>query len=60
MKHKRIGYKIALVAVTITSTALIAKIAMQILDISELTLKQVVTATATMVVCAAVMGDDKK
>ena len=60
MKHKRIGYKIALVAATITSTALIAKIAMQILDISELTLKQVVTATATMVVCAAVMGDDKK
>ena len=60
MKHKRIGYKIALVAVTITSTALIAKIAMQILDISELTLKQVVTATATMFVCAAVMGDDKK
>lgn len=60
MKHKRIGYKIALVAVTITSTALITKIAMQILDISELTLKQVVTATATMVVCAAVMGDDKK
>lgn len=60
MKHKRIGYKIALAAVTITSTALIAKIAMQILDISELTLKQVVTATVTMVVCATVMGDDKK
>ena len=60
MKARKISYMLAMIIEIVVTLTLAAMIVLQILDVRQLTLKQVVTATATMVVCAAVMGDDKK
>ena len=54
---KKIKYALAVTAMMVVSIALIAMIVLQILDIKQLTLKQVGTAILTLVACAAVMGE---
>ena len=56
---RRLKYMLATAAMIVVSIALIAMIVLQILDIKQLTLKQVGTAILTLVACAAVMGESK-
>ena len=56
---RRLKYMLATAAMIVVTVALIAMIVLQILDIKQLTLKQVGTAILTLVACAAVMGESK-
>ena len=57
---KKIKYALAAAAILIVTLTLIAMIVLQILDIKQLTLKQVGTAILTLVACSAVMGGHNK
>ena len=53
---KKIKYALAVTAMMVVSIALIAMIVLQILDIKQLTLKQVGTAILALIACASVIG----
>lgn len=57
---KKLKYALAAAAMMVVSIALIAMITLQILDIRQLTLKQVGTAILTLAACASTMGGYKK
>lgn len=57
---KKIKYALAVTAMMVVSIALIAMIVLQILDIKQLTLKQVGTAILALIACASIMGEHKK
>lgn len=57
---KKLKYALAVTAMLIVSIALIAMITLQILDIKQLTLKQVGTAILALAACASIMGGHKK
>lgn len=57
---KKLKYSLAVTAMLIVSISLIAMITLQILDIKQLTLKQVGTAILTLAACASIMGGYKK
>ena len=55
-RASKIWYALATVTILIVTLALIAMIVLQILDIKQLTLKQVGTAILTLAACASVIG----
>jgi len=57
---KKIKYALAVTAMMVVSIALIAMIVLQILDIKQLTLKQVGKAILTLTACESIMGGHKK
>ena len=57
---KKIKYALAVTAMMVVSIALIAMIVLQILDIKQLTLKQVGTAILALIACASVIGGHNK
>ena len=57
---KKLKYALATLAMLIVSISLIVMITLQILDIKQLTLKQVGTAILALIACAAVMGGNQK
>lgn len=57
---KKLKYALAVTAMMVVSIALIAMITLQILDIKQLTLKQVGTAILALIACASIMGEHKK
>jgi len=57
---RRLKYMLATATMIIVTLALTAMIVLQILDIKQLTLKQVGTAILTLTACASIMGGEKK
>ena len=60
MRADKIGYMLAMIIMIIVALALTAMIVLQILDIKQLTLKQVGTAILALIACASIMGGHKK
>lgn len=60
MKAEKIGYLLALIIEIVVTLTLTAMIVLQILDVRQLTLKQVGVAILAMMACAARMGGYKK
>ena len=60
MKVRKIGYALALAIAIAVTLALATMTILQILDIKQLTLKQVGTAILTLTACASIMGGEKK
>lgn len=55
-RASKIGYALATIIMVIVTLTLAAMIVLQILDIKQLTLKQVGTAILAMMACASVIG----
>ena len=59
-RASKIWYALVMIIMVIVTLALTAMIVLQIVDIKQLTLKQVGTAILTLVACASVIGGEKK
>ena len=55
-RASKIGYVLAMIIMVIVTLALTIMIVLQIVDIKQLTLKQVGVAALTMAACASVIG----
>ena len=55
-RASKIWYALVMIIMVIVTLALTAMIVLQIVDIKQLTLKQVGTAILTLVACASVIG----
>ena len=56
----KIGYALAMIIMVIVTLALTTMIVLQIVDIKQLTLKQVGVAVLAMAACSAVIGGHNK
>ena len=56
MRAEKIGYLLAMIIEIVVTLTLAAMIVLQILDIKQLTLKQVGVAVLAMTACTAVIG----
>lgn len=56
MRAEKIGYLLAMIIEIVVTLTLAAMIVLQILDVRQLTLKQVGTAILTLIACASVIG----
>ena len=56
----KIWYALAMIIMVIVTLALTAMIVLQILDVRQLTLKQVGTAILALMACTARIGGEKK
>ena len=59
-RASKIGYALAMIIMVIVTLALTTMIVLQILDIKQLTLKQVGVAVLAMTACTAVIGGEYK
>lgn len=59
-RASKIGYTLAMIIMVIVTLALTTMIVLQILDIKQLTLKQVGTAVLALMACTARIGGYKK
>ena len=59
-RASKIGYALAMIIMVIVTLALTTMIVLQILDIKQLTLKQVGVAILAMTACTAVIGGEYK
>ena len=59
-RASKIWYALVMIIMVIVTLALTAMIVLQIVDIKQLTLKQVGTAILTLVACASVIGGHNK
>ena len=59
-RASKIWYALVMIIMVIVTLALTAMIVLQIVDIKQLTLRQVGTAILTLVACASVIGGEKK
>lgn len=60
MRAEKIGYLLALIIEIVVTLTLAAMTILQILDVRQLTLKQVGVATLAMMACATRMGGSRK
>ena len=60
MKARKISYMLAMIIMIIVTLALTTMIVLQIVDIKQLTLKQVGVAVLAMAACTAVIGGEYK
>lgn len=60
MRAEKIGYMLAMIIEIVVTLTLAAMIVLQILDVRQLTLKQVGTAILALMACAARIGGEKK
>jgi len=60
MKARKIGYALAMIIMIIVTLALTTMIVLQIVDIKQLTLKQVGVAVLAMTACTSIMGGHNK
>ena len=60
MRAEKIGYMLAMIIEIVVTLTLAAMIVLQILDIKQLTLKQVGTAILVLMACTARIGGEKK
>ena len=60
MRAEKIGYMLAMIIMVIVTLALTIMIVLQIVDIKQLTLKQVGVAVLAMAACTAVIGGEYK
>ena len=60
MRAEKIGYMLAMIIEIVVTLTLAAMIVLQILDIKQLTLKQVGTAILALIACTARIGGEKK
>ena len=56
MRAEKIGYLLAMIIEIVVTLTLAAMIVLQILDVRQLTLKQVGTAILALIACASVIG----
>jgi len=56
-RARKIGYALAMIIMVIVTLALTTMIVLQIVDIKQLTLKQVGVAVLAMTACTAVIGE---
>ena len=59
-RASKIGYALAMIIMVIVTLALTTMIVLQIVDIKQLTLKQVGVAVLAMTACTAVIGGEYK
>ena len=59
-RASKIGYALAMIIMVIVTLALTIMIVLQIVDIKQLTLKQVGVAVLAMTACTAVIGGEYK
>lgn len=59
-RASKIGYALAMIIMVIVTLTLAAMIVLQILDVRQLTLKQVGTAILALMACTARIGGEKK
>ena len=59
-RASKIGYALAMIIMVIVTLALTTMIVLQIVDIKQLTLKQVGVAVLAMAACTAVIGGEYK
>jgi len=59
-RARKIGYALAMIIMVIVTLALTTMIVLQIVDIKQLTLKQVGVAVLAMAACTAVIGGEYK
>ena len=59
-RASKIGYALAMIIMVIVTLALTTMVVLQILDIKQLTLKQVGTAILALMACTARIGGEKK
>ena len=60
MKARKISYMLAMIIEIVVTLTLAAMIVLQILDVRQLTLKQVGTAILALMACTARIGGEKK
>ena len=60
MRAEKIGYMLAMIIEIVVTLTLAAMIVLQILDVRQLTLKQVGTAILALMACTARIGGEKK
>ena len=60
MRAEKIGYMLAMIIEIVVTLTLAAMIVLQILDVRQLTLKQVGTAILALIACTARIGGEKK
>lgn len=60
MRAEKIGYMLAMIIEIVVTLTLAAMIVLQILDVRQLTLKQVGTAILVLMACTARIGGEKK
>ena len=59
-RASKIGYALAMIIEIVVTLTLAAMIVLQILDVRQLTLKQVGTAILVLMACTARIGGEKK
>ena len=60
MRAEKIGYMLAMIIEIVVTLTLAAMIVLKILDVRQLTLKQVGTAILVLMACTARIGGEKK